>query len=177
MMGVILVGLGFAALLAGCYLWRQHTGLRLDWDAPLRDASEASLRRWAGAACGIAFGRREIEGVPESWARLMLARDWSLRSGPPIRLAAEQLLGASSGNVAWDVVRGIVVMRLGVAASLVEDAAFVEYLGRAHRLLRSAYSGWDEVRDAYVAGWEASQVATVRDQDPPSARTWLPVTS
>jgi hypothetical protein len=114
-----------------------------------RDARHP-LRAWAQAAFLIVTGDGDYAYIGAAEARRMLRNWWDVHGPHELRAALKLLAASGRPDNAWDLVRFIVVSRMGVAASYIDnDDAWDGAYPIAVRLQR-AYESWTDLGQAYI---------------------------
>lgn len=136
LLGVVVLG----------WLWwrRPSSNDRLEADAC------DPYRRWVQNVFLLVTTDIDYGHLPGAEARRILAHWWDVYGPLEHRRTLELLGHAPRQDHAWDLVRFILVSRLGAAASLCDDqVSWAEILPIARRL-QAAYSGWRPMARAYL---------------------------
>ncbi|MCA9708426.1 MAG: DUF1266 domain-containing protein, partial [Myxococcales bacterium] len=138
-----------ATLTAAAGLW-----LVLRWrarpDARLADDARDPYRRWVQNAFLLVTGDCDYAHLPGSEARRMLAHWWDVYGPVELQRTLARLAQPQPRDSAWDLLRFILVSRLGVAAGMLpEEVSWAEILPVARRL-QAAYPDWRAMAQAYV---------------------------
>lgn len=125
-----------------------------DPDRLLRERMAADARdpykRWVQAAFMMVTGECDYGYLPRAEARRMLETWWDVHGpGDHARVLAEL---ASSGRPdnAWDLVRFILVTRMGVGAGWIDDEESWERIRPICIRLQQAYTSWRAMAQAYL---------------------------
>jgi hypothetical protein len=108
------------------------------------------LRRFGIAVSRLVSGEVDYGRIPRAEARRLLAKWWDVYGPESLDATLRELADDERGANAWDLVRWVVVARLGVAADMAEEAATWQRLRPIARRLQSAYTGWPALVQAYV---------------------------
>lgn len=116
----------------------------------LEEDAAHPLKRWVQSVfllitrdCDYAYLRR-------SEARQMLDDWWDIRGEIEFRRTLDGLRSTDRPDNAWDLVRYILVARLGVGAGYWTDPESWDALRPIARRLQRAYPGWSAMAQAYV---------------------------
>lgn len=117
----------------------------------------ATLHRWTHGACGLWTGGEDSGTWPQERAAQSLA-SWYGATGPG-RLweVIAELRDGQTGNPAWDQVRALDLLRIGRAATFLDDDACWTEAGKIARELQRRYRSWDELAAAFEAGMNTWQ--------------------
>lgn len=114
--------------------------MALDWEHP--------IRRWSRGCYSIVTRDYDYAYRPK-WTKEVVASSWKFRTRPELEATLEKL---EAGYEAWDLVRFIVVARMGVGMGLWdEDTSWMRITPVVQRL-QPRYKSWDELGSAYVEG-------------------------
>lgn len=125
-----------------------------DPERVMRDRLEADARdpfkRWVQSAFLVVTGNCDYAHLPRGEAIRILARWWEVHG--PVEHARTLVSLASSGRPdnAWDLVRFVLVARLGVAAGWIEDARSWAAIGPIAWRLQQAYPDWSAMAQGYL---------------------------
>jgi len=125
-----------------------------DPDRVMRERLEADARdpfkRWVQSAFLIVTGNCDYGHLDRGEAIRILTRWWEVHGPVEHRRTLDSLADPGRPDNAWDLVRFVLVARLGVAAGYLDDArSWAEIRPIAARLQR-AYPDWSAMAQAYV---------------------------
>lgn len=118
----------------------------------------AALRRWTRGAYSLWTGG-EDSGTWDQGRASQSLTSWYGASGPGKfwEVIAELKGGNQTGNLAWDEVRALDLLRIGRAAQYIDDDACWTEAGKIGRSLRRRYQSWDELATGFEQGMNAWQ--------------------
>ena len=115
-----------------------------------RDSAADPMRSWVQAAFMLVTRDCDYAYLGEAEARKMLRDWWDVHGPREHRAALAKLENSGRPDNAWDLVRFILVARMGVGAGYLDaDESWERIRPIASRLQRS-YSGWNELGQSYV---------------------------
>jgi hypothetical protein len=112
----------------------------------------ATASRWAQAAYGLWTGGEDCGLWPPQRARDALESWYGARDRTSFLATVDDLVAGQTGNVAWDQVRALDLLRIGTAAGFVSPD---ECWTRARAIaasLRRAHGTWEELGQAFEIG-------------------------
>jgi hypothetical protein len=115
------------------------------------------FRRWVQAVFGIVSGEADHADLGPSPARAILARWWHVHGPRELDAVLEELADRSVPDHAWNLVRHIVVTRLGVGAGWLDRDDAWDAVRPTVRRLQRAYDGWPALAHAYVVARRTAQ--------------------
>ena len=116
----------------------------------LEDDARHPLRQWAQAAFFVVTGDIDYGHLPRGEARQMLVHWWEVHGPYELRGTLADLEDAGRPDNAWDLLRFMVVARLGVAAQYHADEDAWRRIHPVARRLQASYRSWPEMAQAYV---------------------------
>lgn len=132
-----------------------------------RRAREGRTMQWAHAAYSLWTGS-EDSGQWERSRGVQSLKDWyGVEDTAAFWKLIKGLETGQTGNPAWDQVRALDLLRIGVAAGLITDDACWEAVRRIATSLRSKYDSWEALATAFEAGmlaWHDSRGVTDEQQ-------------
>lgn len=141
--------LGVIAIVWAIVRWRTPSAAERRSHALRQDAKDPR-KAWTQAAFGVVCGEIDYGHLPRSEARQMLIHWWEVHGPRELGETLRDLEEPGRPDNAWDLLRFIVVARLGVAAQYVAaDEAWDRIFVVAERLQR-AYPSWPAMAQAYV---------------------------
>ena len=122
--------------------------------APARQRMEqdadSAYKRWVQAVFLVVSGDRDYGHLPRGEAYRMLVHWWEVHGPHELHETLEALEDAGRGDNAWDLVRFVVVARLGAAAGYIDDDESWSRIHPIARRLQATYGSWAEMAQAYV---------------------------
>lgn len=135
-----------------------------------RAAQDAAtpLEAWARAAFFVVTGDVDYGHLPRAEARQMLIHWWEIHGPHELQHGLRDLEDAGRPDNAWDLLRFLLVARLGASAQyLTEDDSWTRIEPIALRL-QATYGGWTEMAQAYVVArrqWKGIAIDGSEDDD------------
>jgi hypothetical protein len=127
-----------------------------------KKAAEA-LQQWTKGAFSLWTGGEDCGAWPEGRAKTSLA-NWYGATGPgKFWEVVSDLRSGTTGNVAWDRVRALDLLRIGFAARFIDaDQCWTE-AAKIGTELQSKYRSWEDLAQVFEAGmqnWQRSRGVT-----------------
>lgn len=147
-----LLGVGALVLMTLVFLFTRERGshpLRLMQQRMDEDATHP-LKRWVQSVFMIVTRDCDYAYIPAREARRMLDDWWDIRHASEFQSALGRLRAPGRADSAWDLVRFIIVARLGVAAGYWRDPEAWRQIRPIARRLQRCYPGWAAMAQAYV---------------------------
>lgn len=117
----------------------------------------AALQRWVHGAYSLWTGGEDSGTWPQPRASQSLS-SWYGATGPGrFWEVIADLKSGQTGNVAWDHVRALDLLRIGRAAEYIDDDACWTEAGKIAVGLQKRYQSWDELAAGFEAGMNAWQ--------------------
>jgi len=107
-------------------------------------------KQWVQSAFLLVTRDCDYAYIPPAEARHLMQDWWDVRSANEFRSVLGRLRSAERADNAWDLVRFIVVARLGVAAGHCTDDESWRQIRPVARRLQQAYPSWAAMAQAYV---------------------------
>lgn len=153
---VLVVGIvAMVAALAGVLLLRAWWARRR-WAAAIPQAVDL----WAAGAFGIWSGTEDSAHWDPERARRSLADWYGATDAAGLLGTLDSLARGTTGNAAWDQVRAVDLVRMGLAAGYLDLEGGRAQVRRFATSLRGTYRSWDELAAAFEQGmlaWQASR--------------------
>ncbi len=119
-------------------------------DARLTADAEDPYHRWVQNVFLLVTGDCDYAHLPGAEARRMLAYWWDVYGPVEHQRVLRGLRESHAHDSAWDLVRFILVSRLGVAAGMIPlEVSWAEILPVARRL-QAAYPDWRAMAQSYI---------------------------
>jgi hypothetical protein len=109
------------------------------------------LKRWARGCYSILFGQASPDRRGWEFCVEVLKDSWSIHTGEEALATIGRLSKVPSGEVAWDLVRVVVVARLAAGARLLPMDQAQAAVAAIQRKLQDHYPGWEAMATAYDA--------------------------
>lgn len=148
---VLVVVVGFGLLLRRALGPERHIRQRTQKDA------EEPFKRWVQSVLFIVTRDTDYAYLNADEARRMLSEWWDILGPSEFKQTLEQLKKPAQSDSAWDLVRFMLLSRLGVAAGWISDDVSWTSMHPVVRRLRRAYPGWNAMAQAYVRARRQSQ--------------------
>lgn len=117
----------------------------------------AALRRWTHGAYGLWTGGEDSGSWPQARASQSLG-NWYGANGPgTFWQVIADLRSGQTGNVAWDQIRALDLLRIGRAAEFIDDDACWTECGKIAVGLQRRYPSWDALAGAFETGMNGWQ--------------------
>jgi hypothetical protein len=107
------------------------------------------LKRWARGCYSILFGQESPDRRGWEFCVSVINDSWEIHTGEEAFATIQRLSRVPSGEVAWDLVRLVVVARLAAGARLIPMDQAQAAVAAIQRRLQDSYRGWEEVAAAY----------------------------
>lgn len=155
---------GAALLLVFTTMWRRRN------PAPSREDSDARdpLRRWCQAAMKLVTRDCDYGHLGRGEARRMLQRWWHIHGARELHDTLRELGSSPNPDNAWELLRFILVARLGAAAEMVDDDDAWTMITPIAARLQDAYADWAAMAQAYVTArrqWQELPLDGSEDDD------------
>ncbi len=108
------------------------------------------LHRWCHCACRLVTRNSDYGHLGRGEARRMLQRWWHVHGVRELQDTLRQLSASPNPDNAWELLRFMLVARLGAAAQMLEDDESWEAITPIARRLQDAYDDWAAMGQAYV---------------------------
>jgi len=116
-----------------------------------------AVLRWAHGAYSLWTGGEDSASWQPERAQNAF-RDWyGARAGGTAQNVIDDLIRGQTGNAAWDLVRALDLVRMGVAAGYLDADQCRERCARIGKQLQAQYGGWDALAVAFEQGMQAWQ--------------------
>lgn len=144
----------FAILAALALVWAIARLRAPDPERVMRERLEVDARdpfkRWVQSAFLIVTGSCDYAHLARGEALRILTRWWEIHGPVEHGRALESLACSGRPDNAWDLVRFVLVARLGVAAGWLDDAASWQAIEPIARRLQRAYPDWSAMAQGYL---------------------------
>jgi hypothetical protein len=141
---------------------RQRKETRAELDA--RDP----LRRWCHAGACLVSRDCDYGHLPRGDARRMLQRWWHVHGPRELHQVLRSLGNSPNPDNAWELLRFILVARLGAAAEMIDDDDSWSMIAPIATRLQDAYLDWSAMAQAYVRArrqWQELALDGSQDDD------------
>lgn len=144
--------LGLVAILVLLAWWRraaredpaQVMARRLEQDAV------DLYKRWVQSAFLVVTGNCDYAYLERAEAVRMLSSWWEIHGPTEHRRGLDRLAHAGRPDNAWDLLRFVLLARLGVAAGYLDDAGAWSAIRPIALRLQAAYPDWSAMAQAYI---------------------------
>ena len=126
----------------------------------VQNRSASPVVRWARGAYGLLTGGDDFGELGEDEAQALLESPWGVHDSRALEREINRLEARDSGNEAWDLIRVMLLARLGYSAGYVDESASWQAVTRVALRLQAAYGGWHQLGEAYARGrseWLSAQ--------------------
>lgn len=126
------------------------------------------LRRWCQAGVRLVSRDCDYGHLPRGEARRMLQRWWHVHGARELHDALRNLGTSPNPDNAWELLRFIIVARLGAAAEMVDDDDSWSMIEPIALRLQDAYDDWSAMAQAYVTArrqWQELPLDGSQDDD------------
>lgn len=167
--------LGTAALIA--FVWlasrrRRESPRRRKRTRAEIDAADP-LRRWCQAAVRLVSRDCDYGHLARGEARRMLQRWWHVHGPRELHDTLRNLGTSPNPDNAWELLRFIIVARLGAAAQMVDDDDSWAMLAPIAMRLQYAYDDWSAMAQAYVRARRQWQELALDGSEDNDAMQWI----
>lgn len=143
---VVTAVVGLIAIAWAVMRWRAPSPAQRAADSETQEP----LVAWVQAALAVISGSVDYGQLPRAEARQMLIHWWEVYGPTELADTMRSLSDPERPDNAWDLLRFVVVTRLGAAAQYVaQDDAWTQILPIARRL-QATYPAWPDMAHAYV---------------------------
>ncbi|MEM6991162.1 MAG: DUF1266 domain-containing protein [Myxococcota bacterium] len=140
---------GLVAVIWAIVRWRQPSAAERQRMRAEADAA-SPFKAWVHGALFIVSRDIDYGHLPPAAARQMLIHWWEVHGPHEMRDTLRELEHPGRPDNAWDLLRFIVVIRLGAAAHYIADDDAWERIHPVAARLQASYVGWPEMAQAYV---------------------------
>ncbi len=126
------------------------------------------LRRWCQAAMKLVTRDCDYGHIQRGEARRMLQRWWHVHGVRELHQTLEQLSNSPNPDNAWELLRFMIVARLGAAAEMLDYDDAWAMLGPIASRLQNAYGDWTAMAQAYITArrqWQGLPLDGSEDDD------------
>jgi hypothetical protein len=116
----------------------------------LRRDAQDPLCAWVQAAFMVVTRDCDYAYLGEAAARKMLREWWDVHGPRELHTVMTQLASSGRPDNAWDLLRFMLVARMGVGAGYLQPDDCWDEIRPVARRLQRAYRGWSELGQAYV---------------------------
>jgi hypothetical protein len=117
----------------------------------------AAVERWARGAYAIWTGGEDCATWPAQRAQEALSSWYGAASGGAYLNVLRGLRQGQTGNAAWDKVRALDLVRIGMAATYIDRSDSRAQMAGIGGELQKQYRSWEELAQAFEAGMQAWQ--------------------
>ena len=142
-------------------------------EARLQADAAIPLRRWIQAACMLVTRNCDYGHLGPGEARRMLHRWWHVHGPRDLHNTLDELAHSPHPDNAWELLRYLVVTRLGVAAGMIPEHDGWQAAAPIARRLQRAYDGWPEMAQAYVQARRQWRTLPLDGSEDDDAMRWV----
>jgi hypothetical protein len=124
--------------------------------------------RWAHGVYGLWSGAEDSGTWPSERAQQSLQNWYGITDRATLKQHVERLKAAARPEAAWDMVRGVDLLRMGFAAGYLDEDDCWEAIRQVALVLQQHYKSWEELGTAFERGMNAWQ--DQRGQTDPNER-------
>lgn len=164
---VVAAVVGFVVLLVAGVMFRAWLGMRRARanaaayvvSAPATPAPTVypAVEWWAAGAYGLWTGGEDCATWTRERARTSLESWYGATDAAGLDRTIDGLMAGATGNQAWDQVRAIDLLRIGIAAGYVTREECADRVRTMAAQLRASYPSWEALGTAFEAGMHAWQ--------------------
>lgn len=118
----------------------------------VQNRSASPIARWARGAYGLLTGGDDFGELGEDEAQALLESPWGVHDARALEREINRLEAGDTDNEAWDLIRVILLARLGYSAGYVDESASWQTVTRVALRLQASYEGWRPLGEAYARG-------------------------
>jgi hypothetical protein len=144
---LLLVAAAFVLLM---WLWGRRARRARKRETTADIHADDPLRRWSHAACRLVTRHSDYGQLSRGEARRILRRWWHVHGVRELHDTLHQLSASPNPDNAWELLRFMIVARLGAAAQMLEDDESWGAITPIARRLQDAYDDWAAMGQAYV---------------------------
>lgn len=126
------------------------------------------LRRWCQAGARLVSRDCDYGHLARGEARRMLQRWWHVHGPRELHDVLRNLGSSPNPDNAWELLRFIIVARLGAAAEMIDDDDSWSMVGPIATRLQDSYDDWSAMAQAYVRArrqWQELALDGSQDDD------------
>lgn len=131
------------------------------------------LRRWCQAGVRLVSRDCDYGHLARGEARRMLQRWWHVHGPRELHDALRNLGSSPNPDNAWELLRFIIVARLGAAAEMVDDDDSWSMVGPIAIRLQDAYDDWSAMAQAYVRARRQWQELALDGSEDDDTMQWI----
>ncbi len=146
----VLGGLGVLLVFAALFNRLRPGGPRSAMAEQLDTDAKDPLRCWCQAAMMLVTRDCDYGHLDRGEARRMLQRWWHIHGPRELHDVLDELAHSPHPDNAWELLRFVLVARLGAAAGMVDPEQSWEMIAPVAKRLQRAYDDWPDMAQAYV---------------------------
>ncbi len=135
--------------------------------------AQRPLRRWCQAGVRLVSRDCDYGHLARGEARRMLQRWWHVHGPRELHEVLRNLGNSPNPDNAWELLRFIIVARLGAAAGMVDDDDSWSMLGPIAMRLQYAYDDWSAMAQAYVRARRQWQELALDGSEDDDTMQWI----
>ena len=118
------------------------------------------IKRWARGCYSMVFGKDDPAKNATKGCVGTLRDYWEIESTEQVRATLAELQTVPEGNVAWDLMRVIIVARFAEGAKYIAASESWAAIAAVRPRLQQAFGSWPELASAYERAREAAGFGT-----------------
>lgn len=119
--------------------------------------AKGALQRWVHGAFSIWTGGEDCGAWPAQRAQESLTSWYGASNVGKFWEVIKELRQGQTGNLAWDRVRALDLLRIGTAAQYIDAESCYDEAAKIGRELQQRYGSWEELAQQFEAGMQAWQ--------------------
>ena len=131
------------------------------------------LRRWCQTAMRLVTRDCDYGHLPRGEARRILQRWWNVHGVKELHTTLRDLGGSPNPDNAWELLRFIIVARLGAAAEMIQDDDAWTMIAPIAARLQDAYDNWTGMAQAYVTARRQWQGVALDGSEDDHTMRWI----
>ena len=167
------VGAALLVLLAIVVRRARERDPKRTMEARLEADASIPLRRWVQAASMLVTRNCDYGYLDEGEARRMLHRWWHVHGRRDLHDTLDELAHSPHEDNAWELLRFLLVVRLGVAAGMIPEDDGWDAAAPIARRLQRAYDDWPQMGQAYVQARRQWRSLPLDGSDDDDAMRWV----
>jgi hypothetical protein len=135
------------------------------------------IKRWARGCYSMVYGNSDPGRKAKRGCVGTLAEYWEINTPQDVRQTLDELQQLPENDVAWDLMRAIIVARFAAGAELLSHEQSWALIGAVRPRLQQAYASWQALADAYARARQAAGFSPdmLADARPEAEKIWSAV--
>jgi len=160
-------------LLTLSMLWRRRVQPRRERKTRAQADAADPLRRWCSVAMKLVTRDCDYGHLLRGEARRMLHRWWHVHGTRELHEALAELGDSPNPDNAWELLRFILVARLGAAAEMIDDDDSWSMITPIAARLQETYVDWEAMAQAYVTARRQWQEIALDGSEDDDTMRWI----